>query len=67
MSVGFFLCVLLIAVLNFFVGALLGRQWLLEDIENEARDQRLNARMRAEQRLTLRRLADGSENEEVAE
>jgi len=62
MSVGLLLSVLLIAVLNFFVGALLGRQWLIEDIENEARDQRLSARMRAEMRL---KLLSKAEDEEV--
>lgn len=62
MSIGFFLWVLGIAVLNFFVGAVLGRQWLLEELEDEARQLRLQARMRAEQRLILRRLAEGVEN-----
>lgn len=64
MSGAFFICVLGIAVLNFFVGAVLGRQWLLEELEDEARELRMNARLRAERRLQLRRLAE-SEHEEV--
>lgn len=63
-AAAWFVGALLLAVLNFFAGAVLGRQWLLEELEDERRDMRLAHRRVIEERLAAEQ-AERDDDEEV--
>ena len=63
-AAAWFVGALLLAVLNFFAVAVLGRQWLLEELEDERRDMRLAHRRVIEERLAAEQ-AERDDDEEV--